>query len=107
MSGGGSIAAMVASIKGNRALLKKNKRFFKQHPKAGDIDFSKHIDHKLHYEKASEKQLQKIRDEIGEEQRRIAVKRLVILLISLIITAFIVFYVYDFMISLNNNIDLQ
>ena len=98
---------MVASIKGNRASLKKNKRFFKQHPKAGDIDFSKHIEHKLHYEKASKEQLKKIRDEVSKEQRRITVKRLVILLISLIITAFIVFYVYDFMISLNNNIDLQ
>ncbi len=82
MSGGGSIAAMVASVKGNRIWIKK-KRFFKQHPKAGDIDFSKHIEHKLHYEKASKEQLKKIRDEVSKEQRRITVKRLVILLISL------------------------
>ena len=96
MSGGGSVAAMVASIKGNRALLNKKKRFFKRHPKTGDIDSSKHKEHKLHYEKTSKKQLQKIRDEVNKEQRRITVKRLVILLVSLIITAFIVFYVYDY-----------
>ena len=99
MSGGGSIAAMVASMKENRAMLKK-KRFFKQHPKAGDIDFSEHIEHKLHYEKASEEQLKKIRDEVSKEQRKITAKRLVILLVSFIFTAFVVFYFYDYFIKL-------
>jgi len=95
MSGGGHIADMVARMKQSREMFKK-KRFFKQHPKAGDIDFSKHVEHKLHYEKASKKQLQKIREEVEKEQRKIVVKRIVILFVSVTITIFIVLYVYDY-----------
>ena len=94
--GGGHIAEMIARMKQNRELL-KNKRFFKRHIKSGEIDFSKHIEHKLHYEKASKKQLQKIRDEVIEEQRRIIGKKIMILFVSVIITLFLVLSIYTYM----------
>ena len=92
--GAGHIADMISRIKQNRALLNR-KRYFKQHPKAGDIDFSKHSRHKLLYRKASKKQLQKIREEVYEEQRRIIGKKVVIFFVSLLITLFIALYLYS------------
>jgi len=94
--GAGHIAEMISRIKQNRELL-KNKRYFKRHIKSGEIDFSKHIEHKLHYEKASEKQLQKIRDEVIEEQRIMIGKKIKILFVSVIITLFIALSIYAYM----------
>ena len=95
---GGAVhsADMISRMKQNLELL-KNRRFFKRHIKSGEIDFSKHIEHKLHYEKASEKQLQKIRDEVIEEQRKIIDKKITILFVSVIITLFIALSIYAYM----------
>lgn len=94
--GAGHIADMISRIKQNRELLQK-KRYFKQHPGVGDLDFSKHQVHKLNEKKATKKQLQKIRDEAEEEQRNILGKRILILLVSVIITIAIFYYFNNYL----------
>ena len=87
--GAGHIADMLARLKNNRSML-KNKRFFKNHKTAEDIDFSKHKEQKLFYGKASKRQLQQIRDEVNDDQRKTVGKRILILFLSFIITVVIV-----------------
>ena len=83
--GAGHIADMIARIKQNRALL-KIKRYFKQHPRAGDIDFTKHTAHNHTYKKTTKGQLRKIREDAKDEQRKIVRKRVVVFFVSLLIT---------------------
>ncbi|NOX48872.1 MAG: hypothetical protein GXO89_18080 [Chlorobi bacterium] len=94
--GAGHIADMVARLKNNRSML-KNKRFFKNRKTAEDIDFSKHKEQKPYYGKASKKQLQKIRDELNEDQRKAVGKKVMILLVSITITLFFVFLIVVFL----------
>jgi hypothetical protein len=91
--GAGHIADMIARLKNNRSML-KNKRFFKNHKTAGDIDFSKHKEQKLYYGKASKQQLQQIREVLNDDQRKVVGKKIMILLVSIILTGIIVSYVY-------------
>ncbi len=87
--GAGHIADMMARLKNNRSML-KNKRFFKNRKTAEDIDFSKHKEQKPYYGKATKQQLQKIRDELNDDQRQALGKKIMILFLSVIITIIII-----------------
>jgi chromate transport protein ChrA len=87
--GAGHIADMIARLRNNRSML-KNKRFFKNHKTAEDIDFSKHKEQKLYYGKASKQQLQQIRDELNDDQQKVVGKKIMTLFLSFIITTIII-----------------
>lgn len=88
---GGSVADMIARMKQNRDLLKK-KHYFKDHPNAGDyVGFDHRVS--LSEKKATKKQLQKIREEVLEDQKKMVIKKVTILFISLMVLLAIIFFI--------------
>ena len=90
---GGSVSDMIARMKQNRNLLKK-KRYFKEHPNAGDYVGSGHLV-SLSDKKATKEQLRKIREKVREDQKKLVIIKVTILSISLIVLLAILFFIHN------------
>jgi CHASE3 domain sensor protein len=92
MGGGGSIAGMVISLKNNNSLRTHRKRLFNR-DKSG---INKEGRKPLKYKHLSEKELKVVREEIAEKNRAFNYKKVLVLIISILITTSIVILLLNF-----------
>ena len=92
MSFGGSVSAMITSLK-NNSRSKNRKSYFKK-----DKSFSNKENEKNVFldKKATPEQLEAIRKNIRKNNRRDKMVNVIILVFAIIVTAFIIYYFYYF-----------
>lgn len=79
MGFGGSVSAMISSIKANRALLKKKSYF-----KSVDVNYKMSESLNDKYPKATHKQLEEIRNEVIKSEQRVMAIRMVFFIVLLL-----------------------
>ena len=82
----GSIDAMITMLKNNKLIKKKILHF-------NDKSKAKYLNTKLTFKKGSKEDIERIHIKIRKQQRRILIKKLIILLISIAVVSIIFIYI--------------
>jgi uncharacterized membrane protein YvbJ len=80
---------MFSRFMGNRKLLNK-KQYFQQHQGVNDIDIQKNRETLKTYKKASRKEILKIREEMTIEEKKELDRKVLLLLLSIILTVILI-----------------